>query len=235
MFRGADLTDIYSISDIYNMVHSDSNFGDLFLGDYIDISVSGKIGSTTVLETVPFMIAGFDYGKGPSTSSLDHWLALVPAYNGWGSSVGKMNTSATTSGGYVGSYMHTTILPAFESSINTALGGHLLTHKVLLTNAVDANTGKATGRAATDVKLCLMSASQYYGFSLTNNITEMGNDVERFPVFNFIGTTKSGTIWLRDIYSPSGFYAAGGSPMYNRIVTSNANSATYICPYCFFG
>ena len=235
MFRGADLTDIYSISDIYDMVHSDNNFGDLFLGDYIDISVSGKIGSTTVLETVPFMIAGFDYGKSPSTSSLDHWLALVPAYNGWGSSVGKMNTSATTSGGYVGSYMHTTILPAFESSINTALGGHLLTHKVLLTNAVDANTGKATNRAATDVKLCLMSASQYYGFSLTNNIIEMGNDIERFPVFNFIGTTKPGTIWLRDIYSPAGFYAAGGSSMYNRIVTSNANSATYICPYCFFG
>ena len=80
-----------------------------------------------------------------------------------------------------------------------------------------------------------MSASQYYGFSLTNNITEMGNDVERFPVFNFIGTSKPGTIWLRDIYSPSGFYAAGGSSMYNRIATANANSATYICPYCFFG
>lgn len=234
MFRGANLTDIYSITDIYNMVHSDNNFGDLFLGDYIDFRVSGTIGNTTVSETVRWMIAGFDYGASPSTSSLDHWIVLVPALNGWGSSVGKMNSSASTTGGYVGTYMHSTILPAFETSINTALGGHLLTHKVLLSNAVDS-TGKASNRALTDVKLCLMSMSQYYGFNVTNNIIEMGNDVERFPVFNFIGTSKSGTIWLRDIYSTSGFYAAGGSSMYNRLTYSNSNVATYICPYCFFG
>jgi hypothetical protein len=234
MFRGANLNGIYSITDIYNMVHSD-NFGDLFLGDYFDIPVSGTINNVTVSETVRWMIAGFDYGASPSTASLDHWLALVPALNGWGSSVGKMNTSATSQGGYIGTHMHTTILPAFESSINSALGGHLLTHKVLLTSSVDSTTGKANNRSLVDVKLCLMSSSQYYGFSITNNIVEMGNDVERFPVFNFIGTSKSGTIWLRDVYSPAGFYAGGGSSMYNRITNANANTATYICPYLFFG
>lgn len=51
----------------------------------------------------------------------------------------SMNTANITEGGFVGSDMWKTTIPLYNTAFGSILGSHLLSHRTLLTNTVNAN------------------------------------------------------------------------------------------------
>ena len=70
----------------------------------------------------------------------------------------------TTAGGYVGSDMYKSNLEQAKTTIKSAFSGHVLKHRIYLTNAV-AN-GRASGGAWCDSEVDLMCEQMVYGLSL---------------------------------------------------------------------
>ena len=216
---------------IYNRISGNgySLFEDLYVGDYI------------VANNITWRIAGFDiyYGKG-DTAFNTHHAVIVPDTN---LTSAAMNDSNTTSGGYVGSKMYTTTLPSVLTTyINPVFNGHVLSHRALLTTAVDnrPNVWSTTGGGSSNWgwysrQLDLMNEVQVTGGTLWCNVMDAGADVVQFPLFRlrpeFIQKQRS-WYWLRSVASSSGFAEiehSGG--------TGNfwANDSGGVRPYFYIG
>ena len=75
IFRGKDLTNIYSIDEICERI-SDGTFCDLYIGDYFDITINT---SYTANEIVSCVLAGFDmYLNACDRKFEDHHAVIVP-------------------------------------------------------------------------------------------------------------------------------------------------------------
>ena len=125
-------------------------FDDLYIGDYWTIG------------GVNYRIAAFDYYlNSGDTNCTTHHVVIVPdtcLYNaqmhntssgGW-----ESGAANTTAGGYVGSDMYKSNLEQAKTTIKSAFSGHVLKHRIYLTNAV-AN-GRASGGAWCDSEVDLM-------------------------------------------------------------------------------
>ena len=125
VFRGKDVTSYYTDGSLYTRI-SDGSFDDLYVGDYI------------VQNDTIWRIAGFDiyYGKGDNTSPgplLTHHAVIVPDNS---LTTAQVNSTNTTTGGYVGSKMYTTVLPSVLSTyITPVFGSHVLEYRSRLTNS----------------------------------------------------------------------------------------------------
>ena len=232
------------ISWLYNKV-SNNDFSDLYLGDYFPVTITTTLPNGTVkTETVELMIAAFNYyyNVGDTALTKPH-LVLIPRGAGFATTA-KMNETNTTEGGYLNSYMHTTVLPCYAASLETALGGHLLPHRSLLTNAVNTSvpsmagegmTGAASDFEWTTVELQLMNEVQVYGTTVCSSSTyDVGVDNRQLPVFGFItpGRFYRGYVWLRSVVSSTFFaaYYLSGATLYG-----SASSAYYVRPLILFG
>lgn len=252
IFRGKNLTDIYTIEEIYERVHS-GEFTDLYLGDYFTVSITTTLpddsseeeGATKVVtENVDLMIAGFDYywnvGDTPLTK---HHIVLIPRNQGF-ATVTNMNKMNTTEGGYLNSYMHQTVLPCYAESLKVALHNHLLSHRTWLTNKVTTTaasmagaglTGSASGCEWATVELQLMNEVQLYGTTIwSSSAYDVGADNRQLPVFKFIDGVQFGrsSFWLRSIISSTWIascYRFGESSY------GNATSKIYVRPLMLFG
>lgn len=100
-------------------------FDDLYIGDYWTIG------------GVNYRIAAFDYYlNSGDTSCTTHHVVIVPdtcLYNA------AMNSTNTTTGGYVGSAMYTANLEQAKTTIKGAFSGHVLKHRIYLTTGLDMN------------------------------------------------------------------------------------------------
>lgn len=132
-----------------------------------------------------------------------------------------MNSSNTTVGGYLNSYMHSTFL---SERVLTALAGigitisdHLVKHTKLLTNSIADNGinrfGNSTG-CSNNVEwieeyISLMSEIQLYGSIVwSSSGYDIGEANEKLAIFNFIRPNKlfgSINIWLRAVASADEF------------------------------
>ena len=183
-------------------------FDDLYIGDYWTIG------------GVNYRIAAFDYylNSGDTNCTTNH-VVIVPdtrLYNAQmhnTSSGGYEDGAAnTTAGGYVGSDMYKSNLEQAKTTIKSAFSGHVLKHRIYLTNAV-AN-GRASGGAWCDSEVDLMCEQMVYGSGIFSPVSDGSNvpanyrvEKSQLPLFQHEPSRicNRATWWLRDVITASGF------------------------------
>lgn len=187
-------------------------FDDLYIGDYWTIG------------GVNYRIAAFDYYlNSGDTSCTTHHVVIVPdtcLYNAQmhnTSSGGYEGGAAnTTAGGYVGSDMYKSNLEQAKTTIKSAFSGHVLKHRIYLTNAV-AN-GRASGGAWCDSEVDLMCEQMVYGSSIFSPVSDGSNvpanyrvEKSQLPLFQHEPSRicNRNNWWLRDVITASGFAGVG--------------------------
>lgn len=189
-------------------------FDDLYIGDYWTIG------------GVNYRIAAFDYYlNSGDTNCTTHHVVIVPdtcLYNAQmhnTSSGGWENGAAnTTAGGYVGSDMYKSNLEQAKTTIKSAFSGHVLKHRIYLTNAV-AN-GRASGGAWCDSEVDLMCEQMVYGSGIFSPVSDGSNvtanyhvEKSQLPLFQHEPSRICNRVtwWLRDVITASGFANVGGN------------------------
>ena len=183
-------------------------FDDLYIGDYWTIG------------GVNYRIAAFDYYlNSGDTSCTTHHVVIVPdtcLYNAQmhnTSSGGYEGGAAnTTTGGYVGSDMYKSNLEQAKTTIKSAFSGHVLKHRIYLTNAV-AN-GRASSGAWCDSEVDLMCEQMVYGSGIFSPVSDGSNvpanyrvEKSQLPLFQHEPSRicNRATWWLRDVITASLF------------------------------
>lgn len=183
-------------------------FDDLYIGDYWTIG------------GVNYRIAAFDYYlNSGDTNCTTHHVVIVPdtcLYNaqmhntssgGW-----ESGAANTTAGGYVGSDMYKSNLEQAKTTIKSAFRGHVLKHRIYLTNAV-AN-GRASGGAWCDSEVDLMCEQMVYGSGIFSPVSDGSNvpanyhvEKSQLPLFQHEPSRicNRNSWWLRDVITASRF------------------------------
>lgn len=189
-------------------------FDDLYIGDYWTIG------------GVNYRIAAFDYYlNSGDTNYTTHHVVIVPdtcLYNAQmhNTSSGGLESGAanTTAGGYVGSDMYKSNLERAKTTIKSAFSGHVLKHRIYLTNAV-AN-GRASGGAWCDSEVDLMCEQMVYGSGIFSPVSDGSNvptnyrvEKSQLPLFQHEPSRicNRATWWLRDVITASYFAFVGGN------------------------
>jgi hypothetical protein len=200
-------------------------FDDLYIGDYWTIG------------GVNYRIAAFDYYlNSGDTNCTTHHVVIVPdtclynaqMHNTSSGDYESGSTANTTAGGYVGSDMYTTNLETAKTTIKNAFSGHVLKHRIYLTNAV-AN-GRASGGAWCDSEVDLMCEQMVYGSGIFSPVSDGSNvpanyrvEKSQLPLFQHEPSRicNRATWWLRDVITAS-FFA-----LVNNYGNANYNNASY--------
>ena len=189
-------------------------FDDLYIGDYWTIG------------GVNYRIAAFDYYlNSGDTNCTTHHVVIVPdtyLYNAQmhnTSSGGYEGGAAnTTTGGYVGSDMYKSNLEQAKTTIKSAFSGHVLKHRIYLTNAV-AN-GRASNGAWCDSEVDLMCEQMVYGSGIFSPVSDGSNvpanyrvEKSQLPLFQHEPSRicNRNNWWLRDVITASYFAVVGYS------------------------
>lgn len=187
-------------------------FDDLYIGDYWTIG------------GVNYRIAAFDYYlNSGDTNCTTHHVVIVPdtcLYNaqmhntssgGW-----ESGAANTTAGGYVGSDMYKSNLEQAKTTIKSAFSGHVLKHRIYLTNAV-AN-GRASGGAWCDSEVDFMCEQMVYGSGIFSPVSDGSNvpanyrvEKSQLPLFQHEPSRicNRNNWWLRDVITASHFARVG--------------------------
>lgn len=200
-------------------------FDDLYIGDYWTI------------DGVNYRIAAFDYYlNSGDTNCTTHHVVIVPdtcLYNAQmhNTSSGSWESGAanTTAGGYVGSDMYKSNLKQAKTTIKSAFNGHVLKHRIYLTNAV-AN-GRASGGAWCDSEVDLMCEQMVYGSGIFSPVSDGSNvpanyrvEKSQLPLFQHEPSRicNRATWWLRDVITASylAYVAGAGYASYNAASNS---------------
>lgn len=193
-----------AVTDEQYAAISAGTFEDLYIGDYWTIN------------GVNWRIAAFDYYYNcGDTNCATHHAVIVPdtcLYNA------QMNTSNVTTGGYVGSAMYTDNLETAKTTIKAAFSGHVLSHRIYLTNAV--TSGRPSSGAWCDSEVDLMNEQMVYGGAIFMPIAD-GSTVftnyrvekSQLPLFahNPRMIAIRAIYWLRDVVSAAAFAFVGGN------------------------
>ena len=185
-------------------------FDDLYIGDYWSIG------------SVNYRIAAFDYYlNSGDTNCTTHHVVIVPdtcLYNaqmhntssgGW-----ESGAANTTAGGYVGSDMYKSNLEQAKTTIKSAFSGHVLKHRIYLTNAVA--DGRASGGAWCDSEVDLMCEQMVYGSGIFPPVSDGSNvpvnyrvEKSQLPLFQHEPSRicNHATWWLRVVITASDFAA----------------------------
>ena len=188
-------------------------FDNLYIGDYWTIG------------GVNYRIAAFDYYlNSGDTDCTTHHVVIVPdtcLYNaqmhntssgGW-----ESGAANTTAGGYVGSDMYKSNLEQAKTTIKSAFSGHVLKHRIYLTNAV-AN-GRASGGAWCDSEVDLMCEQMVYGSGIFSPVSDGSNvpanyrvEKSQLPLFQHEPSRicNRNNWWLRDVITASTFAVVDG-------------------------
>ena len=207
-------------------------FEDLYIGDYWTIG------------GVNYRIAAFDYYlNSGDTSCTTHHVVIVPdtclynaqMHNTSSGDYESGSTANTTAGGYVGSDMYTTNLETAKTTIKNAFSGHVLKHRIYLTNAV-AN-GRASGGAWCDSEVDLMCEQMVYGSGIFSPVSDGSNvpanyhvEKSQLPLFQHEPSRicNRNTWWLRDVITASVFarvYYAGDADNYGASLACGVRPA----------
>lgn len=206
-------------------------FDDLYIGDYWTIG------------GVNYRIAAFDYYlNSGDTNCTTHHVVIVPdtcLYNaqmhntssgGW-----ESGAANTTAGGYVGSDMYKSNLEQAKTTIKSAFSGHVLKHRIYLTNAV-AN-GRASGGAWCDSEVDLMCEQMVYGSGIFSPVSDGSNvstnyrvEKSQLPLFQHEPSRicNRAAWWLRDVITASNFARVnypGNADYYNASSSNGVRPA----------
>lgn len=206
IYRGKNLGSAATDAQ-YNAI-GNGTFDDLYIGDYWAIG------------GVNYRIAAFDYYlNSGDTSCTTHHVVIVPdtclysaqmhntSSGGW-----ESGAANTTAGGYVGSDMYKSNLEQAKTTIKSAFSGHVLKHRICLTNAV-AN-GSASVGAWCDSEVDLMCEQMVYGSGIFSPVSDGSNvpanyrvEKSQLPLFQHEPSRicNRATWWLRDVITASIF------------------------------
>lgn len=206
IFRGKNLGSTVTAAQYAAIANG--TFKDLYIGDYWTIG------------GVNYRIAAFDYYfNSGDTACTKHHAVIVPDTQLYtaqmhNTSSGSYESGAanTTEGGYVGSDMYKTGLEKAKTTIKAAFAGHVLSHRLYLTNAV-AN-GRPSNGAWFDSEVDLMTEHMVYGNGVFSPVSD-GSSVptnyrigkSQLPLFMFRPDLISNRqwYWLRDVVSAASF------------------------------
>lgn len=201
---------------------SAGTFDDLYIGDYWTIG------------GVNWRIAAFDYYyNAGDTAFTKHHAVIVPDTSLYSH---NMNDTNVTTGGYVGSKMYTEGLGQAKTQIQNAFGAsHVLTHRLLLTNAT--TNGYASGGEWVDSIVDLMCENMVYGTMITSPMNNGTNipynyliEKGQLPLFQMAPQytfNRSGTYWLRDVVSSASFASVAN---YAYAASHSASNALGVRP-----
>lgn len=198
-------------------------FEDLYIGDY------------WVINGVNWRIAAFDYYLNcGDTSCTTHHAVIVPdtcLYNA------VMNDTNITTGGYTGSKMYTEGLEDAKTTIKAAFSGHVLSHRVYLTNAV--TDGHPSAGAWFDSEVELMNEQMVYGgaifMPIANGSAVYSNyrvEKSQLPLFQHEPSRicNRANWWLRDVVSASVFaYVSYGGNAYFYVASDSLGVRPAFC------
>ncbi len=230
-YRGKDITAAFNNGTVSANI-ANGTFRDIFPGDYITKSITVpqilKADGTTeyIAQTaynVRFVIADLDIwlnrGDTPITA---HHVAIVPQSVVFNSC---MNETNVTTGGYLGSFMNTNVMPAFATGLQNAFGSaHILQFRFLDTKAVnnDLKSGGVVNYTGATYwgghdwasHYChLMTETMVYGAPITASCAadEVMGGVQ-FAAFrlnsNLVYNRQN--YWLGDVVSSAAFAFVGG-------------------------
>lgn len=202
---------------------ANSIFRGKYLGDkvtddqYADIKAGTfrlvRLGDYWTIGGINYRVAGCDthYRTGDN-ASLGHHVIVVPDTCMLASGTAWMQDTDTTDGGYVGSKMYKTTLATVLTTLQSAFGSKLLTHREVLCNAI--SDGKPSSWSWYDRQVDLMNEHMVYGGGVWGHETyDAGVENTQLPLFalapEYIHTREN--YWLRDVVSASSFAGVVGS------------------------
>lgn len=201
IYRGKNISSL-GVTEICNRI-ANGSFEDLYLGDYITL--------TTSYGTHDYILGGFDT-KWRVYGLTQHHAIVFPRTN---LTSAQMNTTNTTTGGYVGSAMFTTTLPSVASAIQSAFSNRVISHYDLLSTVINSsatNKNMMTGASSSwDWQsgriVDLMSEIEVFGSQIFGNGFDNGTAKQRIPVFNFNPqlVITGQDYWLKDVASSTYF------------------------------
>ena len=201
-------------------------FKDLYIGDYW--TIGGK----------DWVIADIDYfyniGSTPLTKHHLLMLPRSPLYEAC------MKNDGTTTGGYINSDMRKTGLASAKSTITSAFGSLVLTHKDIFVNAV--TNGHPSGVTWVDSDVELMNEIMVYGTFVhaavnegtivPSNYTTAKTQLAIFKLnMKFLSDMRA-WIWLRDVVSSNYFARVSNLGLANCIGADDGGS---VLPYFLIG
>jgi hypothetical protein len=202
IYRGKNLGT--SVTTSQYAAISAGTFDDLYIGDYW--TIGGR----------NYRIAAFDYYWNCGDNAIPpHHAVIVPDKNLYSA---VMNTTDTTTGGYVGSQMYATNLAQAKTTIKAAFVGHVVNHRIYLVNAV-AN-GYSSGGAWADSEVDLMNEQMVYGNGILSPVstgsavpTNYRVEKNQLPLFamNPAMLNTREAYWLRDVITASHFAHVGNN------------------------
>jgi len=219
------------------------------VGDTVPIELNGAVRALIFnKETYYAFIIGFDHNPDVEGTNTIHFqfgktadgkdIAFCDSsYNTTGTSAGfRMNTSQSSSGGWFGSFMRNTILPAFLAAMPTAWQ-NVITACTKYSDNTGGGSGAASCVTASSENLFLLAEFEAFGARSSANSAEQnyqkqykyyadGNSKVKYRhdatgtavwwwlrsvaathAYNFLNTTTVGT---RDAHSP--YYSGGLAP-----------------------
>ena len=205
IYRGDNLLSGHfaSIADIITAVRA-GDFSDIYIGDYIPATVDST--------ERQFFVAGINKGgrliKG-SNYGVSNYLCMLYDSN----TMAVYTSNMTTSGGYVGSEMYTTTLPAMYTSLagsdDTPFYSYVLTTNEYLESANSFSSITDGVTYTTKCDLVLPSEMEVYGAVIfASSKFDMINNVEQLPIFKFSTFTDKFYGWLRNVYDSKYFCLA---------------------------
>ena len=226
IYRGKDLTSYFDSGEMSKAIAA-GTFDDIFPGDYITKSVT--VDGTTY-SNVKWLVADLDYHyqRGDSATTAHHVVLI--SENNLGTA--NMNDTNTTEGGYQGSAMWTTTIPKYVTGIVNAFGStHVLEHKELLTNAMNANAASPAGPGWSGVAYFDWNASPWVAVKVNipcqgmmygnapyaSSGMDTGDCNKQLAIFRYgQNFTRAKACWLRDVAYATNFAGAdsGGGANY---------------------
>lgn len=219
IYRGKDLTAYFNSGEMSAAI-ADGSFRNIYPGDYITKSIT--IDGTTY-SNAKFIVMDLDYHLHcGDTETTAHHVVIMPEEQ---LGTAQMNTEHTSTGGYLGSAMWTTHIPKVVAGFEAAFGvDHILEHRELLSNAMDANlksnaydgwSGTASGWAWASVKANLANENMVYGAPvLSSSLFDTGEYNSQLAAFRLnhgLICSKRYWWWLRSVAYASYFCIVGAN------------------------
>ena len=245
-----DITSYYKDGTLWTRITN--GFDDIYVGDYFDMGTAVSAYEQTQTYQLTgsqwITIADFNlpYNKGDSTKANVNTICCIPGKGLDGSyhfGRSRMNSTNTTTGGYVGSEMYNTTIGAVATAATTSastdsinqqlfniFGSHLVTSRELLCNAV--SNGAASGWAWYDCQAVLMSEAEVYGTRVWSNggynTGIAWQQLALFQLYPRMVNNRSSYYWLKDVATASWFGYVGG---YGDAGSDHASGAgSYVRP-----
>ena len=201
-----------------NAVPVEINLGTSFTAEQSADIRSGKfnkvrVGGYWTINGRKYWAAHADYRLHCGDTELTtHHMLVIPDKSFYD---GVMNDTNVTTGGYSGSKMKTSGLANALATVKADFGAdHILTHRIMLTNAV--SNGAGSGWAWYDSQIDLMNEHMVYGSYAwgggSKNGHDTGADKSQLALFqarpDLISNRQDW--WLRDVQSATSFCSVNG-------------------------